>query len=53
MPCPECELTRKQYLNMQRTALQLAHSLDHIERGRRLKNDRNPSLTELVALVER
>lgn len=50
MPRSEYEALRQQYLDMRRIASQLAQMLD---RGRRFRPSKCPSVTELVALVER
>lgn len=53
MSCCDCEATQKQYLDMRRIAAQLALALDRQRRWFRFKSNDSPSLTELVALVER
>jgi len=57
MACPECEAIQKQYLDLRRSVLLFARTLNRFE-GKRLatvdenRPDRVPSMRELRALIE-
>jgi len=58
MACPDCEATRKQFLEMRRAVLRFARTLDQFEGDRLARLDENrpagaPSMRELRALIER
>lgn len=57
MPCPECDTTRKQFLEMRRAVLAFARTLNQFEDERLAEVDATrppgaPSMRELRRLVE-